>query len=168
MKKIAFTAVMLASLSAFAGDPAAAAAKPTPSPAFDKLKALVGEWKTDGEQPTTVTYKLASNESALIETMMPGTPHEMITVYHRDNDKVAMTHYCAGGNQPHMAAKKLDGEKLKFDLVRVGNIPNPKTAEFMSGLTITFKDGDHVTQEWLFKKGTKTEPKKFELTRATN
>ena len=46
---------------------------------------------------------------------MPGTDHEMVSVYHADGKDVVMTHYCAFGNQPKM---KLDpaskDNELKF------------------------------------------------------
>jgi hypothetical protein len=172
MKKTIVSLALTFAASAFAGDPSAkpgeghAMPQQPPLPMFEKMKTLVGEWKTSGDQPHTITYRLASNDSALIETIMPGSPHEMITVYHRDNDKVSMTHYCASGNQPQMTAKKLDGDKMKFDLVRVSNMPNQKKGMMMSALTMTFKDADHVVQEWTSRKDGKAgDPMTFDLTR---
>ena len=77
----------------------------------DRLKTLAGEWRgTMGQrgkgEETTVTYRLIANNSALAETLFPGTPHEMITVYHLDSDKLLLTHYCTAGNQPTLALTK--------------------------------------------------------------
>ena len=41
------------------------------------------------------------------ETLFPGTPNEMISMYHLADGQLVMTHYCAMGNQPRM---KLDAQ----------------------------------------------------------
>src|SRR6185295_4096962 len=56
------------------------------------------------DKELVVTYKVVSNGSAVCETLFPGSPEEMITMYHLDGDKLTATHYCAMGNQPRMQA----------------------------------------------------------------
>src|SRR5204863_9211641 len=75
------------------------------SPEFQQLKQLVGNWKGMHQEPgakqptpTQVTFKLTAAGSAVEETLMQGTPHEMVDMYHDENGKLAMTHYCAIGN----------------------------------------------------------------------
>jgi hypothetical protein len=41
------------------------------------------------------------------ETLFPGTPHEMISMYHLVDGELLLTHYCAMANQPRM---RLDRE----------------------------------------------------------
>ena len=58
---------------------------------------------------------------ALVESMDPGTPRSMVTVYYPDSEKVTMTDYCAERNQPRMVgtrdakARSLAGRGLPQD-----------------------------------------------------
>ena len=82
-----------------------------PPHAFDRLKSLVGEWVAAEDSPNFKRGELVSRceltggGSALIDTLFPGKPYEMTAVYHRDGADLALTHYCASGNQPHMRAR---------------------------------------------------------------
>jgi len=90
-------------------DPGAAPAEP-PSPAFERLKSLAGEWTgTAGgsgdmkNMPTRASIRVVSAGSAVMLTTDPGGPHEMVTLIHRDDGGVLVaTHYCAAQNQPRM------------------------------------------------------------------
>ena len=53
-------------------------------------------------QAATVTYRVASGGSVVEETLFPGTPHEMISMYHLVDGELVLTHYCAMANQPRM------------------------------------------------------------------
>ena len=72
------------------------------------MKALEGKWVNvdDNGKPTgkTVEYRLTAGSGTVVETLMAGTPHEMITVYHMDGDSLMLTHYCMLQNQPRMRA----------------------------------------------------------------
>ncbi|HUN66595.1 MAG TPA: hypothetical protein VMW43_10885 [Bacteroidota bacterium] len=133
----------------------------TPStPQFDRLKALAGSWKATDEEGKTVlaTYKIVSNGTALMESLdMADHADAMITMYHLDGGRVLLTHYCSMGNQPRMrAAKSTPGDStLTFSFVDATNLPDRKDAH-MSGLVVTFTDGDHFTQRWTMEKDGKT------------
>ena len=77
---------------------------------FDRMKLLAGEWVAAEDGPMfkrgalVSRYVLTGGGTALVDTLFPGAPHEMTTVYHRDGADLALTHYCAGGNQPRMRA----------------------------------------------------------------
>jgi hypothetical protein len=45
--------------------------------------------------PVRVEYRVTGAGSAVVETLFPGTPHEMVTVYHARKGVLCMTHYCA-------------------------------------------------------------------------
>ena len=47
-------------------------------------------------------FKISAAGTVVMETMGPGSEHEMINMYHLDGDDLVLTHYCAGGNQPTM------------------------------------------------------------------
>jgi hypothetical protein len=140
--------------------------------AFDRIKGLAGTWEgTAGEGkdafPVTVQYRVTANGTAVMETLFPGTPHEMVTIYTRDGDGVVLTHYCAEGNQPLM---KLDASTSKPDELRFafagGNNIDPATTTHMHELTLHLLNGDHLQSDWtLFKEGKKERTEAFHFAR---
>jgi hypothetical protein len=153
----------------------AAEAPPKPhkgSDAFERMKPLVGTWKASadtGKGPTEVAveYRLVAAGSALKERLFPGTPHEMITMYHDRNGKLSLTHYCAMANQPAMTLKSADDRTLHLDFDKVCGI-NPKTERHMHSLKVTFIDADTFRQDWTHYDGGKPveKPTSFTFKRA--
>lgn len=129
---------------------------------FDTLKKLVGTWEGTtkmGDQDTqaTVIYKLTSGGTAITEQMMPGTPQEMITVYHKEGKSLGMTHYCALGNQPHMQLKKADERSVAFEMQKPIGVTSMKESH-MHAVTLTLEDENTLKQEWVnFEGGKKKE-----------
>jgi hypothetical protein len=133
--------------------------------AFARLKTLAGTWKGQlvaaqeaakkkehaetHPAESTVTYRLTGAGSALVETMLPGTNHEMVSVYHLDGPDLRMTHYCAMGNQPRV---KLDRVHSRPDhLIFVfdgGSNLNPAKDIHIHGLEVTFHEDGRVTSAW--------------------
>jgi hypothetical protein len=80
--------------------------------AFEFLKTLTGEWERSasdhehGSSSRSVTYKVTAAGSSVMETIYPGDPSEMITIYHMDGDDLLLTHYCALQNAPVMKFEK--------------------------------------------------------------
>lgn len=152
--------------------PAATWAKPdtTAKQTFKKMKTLVGKWEGkmgEGAQsmPATVEYKLTGSDTALVETLGPGSPFEMVSVYHMDGDSLVMTHYCGAGNQPFMKLKPgKDANVAFFDFVRGSNM---KPGDMhMHRVTFTFDGPDHVVSVWQsFKDGKPGEKAKFDFHR---
>jgi hypothetical protein len=137
---------------------------------FERMKTLAGAWEGlsmmgKEEQKVRVEYRLTGGGSAIVETISPNTPHEMVTVYYDDNGKLTMTHYCALRNQPRMGIKSSGGKELAFDFTGGSNI-DPKKDAHMHSLTIIFEDNDHITQKWtLFEEGKEKGVTTFSLTR---
>ena len=72
----------------------------------------------------------------------------MVTVIHQDGDDLALTHYCALGNQPHMKTKrKTDGDKIAFKFASASNLKSEKEMH-MHDVTYTFVDKDTLKAEW--------------------
>jgi hypothetical protein len=125
------------------------------SPGFERFKELAGEWvgKTDkpehgAEGGLRAVFKVTSAGSAVEETMMPGTEHEMINMIHPDGDDIVLTHYCAIGNQPEMKAPdKIEGKDVAFKFVRGSNMKSP-TEMHMHSVTYTFVDKDTLKTKW--------------------
>lgn len=129
---------------------------------FDRLKTLAGEWEaTTSEGKSRVVYKLISNGTALMETIVN---ENMVTIYHPDGGAVLMTHYCAVGNQPRMRAQASQGNTISFKFVDAANLKG-STDGYMTGLVIKFVDANHVTQEWTWKAGGKETTSTFDLQR---
>lgn len=135
---------------------------------FDAMKKLEGSWKQVNKDGTTTYLSLSvvSGGSAILEQMTgkDRTRVSMTSVYHLDGDALVMTHYSGQGNQPRMRAGLIEPHKVKFESYEVLNLKTP-TASHMSSVTFTFKDNDHLTQEWTNKEGSKESRIVFELTR---
>jgi len=126
-----------------------AGAGPDPG-GLEKLKTLVGEWEgknREGES-SHASYEIASDGSAVVEKLGSGTMHSMVTVYHKDGDRLMLTHYCGVGNQPRMRSEKAsEPGVLRFAFVDATNLQSPD-AGHMHRLALRFRDADHLTQEW--------------------
>lgn len=137
---------------------------------FDKLKALVGTWKGTAVKngktmEVTNTFQLTSGGSAIIEKIGEGADNEMISVYCAEGGKMTMTHYCSVGNHPKMVLKKTGDNEMDFEMKGTTGLGSAKEMH-MHGMTITWKDADHITESWyLYSGGKKQASCPFELTR---
>jgi hypothetical protein len=119
---------------------------------FEQLKQLAGEWEGqevgNAANKFTVSYKVTSGGSAIVETIGSGTDHEMVTIIHRDGDDLLLTHYCMLGNQPQMKAPgKGEDEKIVFKFVRATNLKSDKDM-YMHDVTYTIVNKDTIKSEW--------------------
>ncbi len=141
----AATLFLLAGLNAHAETPKAL----TSADAFARLKALDGTWKgKSAEIPElTVTYHVTGGGTTVQETLFPGTPHEMITMYTLDGGDLVATHYCAAGNQPSLRynpAKSSD-VRLIFDFVAVRG---PSSHGYMHDAVLELTGADTMESQW--------------------
>ena len=118
----ALPALVLVAGAAFAGGPGAA------SPGLDRFKSLAGEWVAAEDGPMSkkgdlvARYVVTAGGSAVVETILPGQEHEMVTVYTADGSDVVLTHYCMEGNQPRMRAKSPSAARVAFTFDGGANI----------------------------------------------
>jgi len=139
--------------------------------AFALLKGLAGEWQgkvTDREKgpAVSVTYRVTANGSAVLETLFPGTDHEMLTLYHLDNGKLVLTHYCAMGNQPRMELDPAsNANRLVFAFAGGTNLDPAKDIHMHQG-RIGLVAPERLENEWdVFRDGAKINTNKFFLER---
>lgn len=127
----------------------AGAATSEQAAAFERIKALAGEWEsTDPEHPGTTIFTVSSAGSVVREIMLPGTSHEMTNVYHMDGPDLVMTHYCAVGNQPRLrAVAGGPPDELHFHTDSVTNLHDPNDT-YMGRMTLLFLDQDRIRQVW--------------------
>jgi hypothetical protein len=169
MKSILVSILAFFSVNAIAGGDHSMPAPSVPKE-FESLKALVGTWQgktimNGKEESATVSYKLTSGGTAIVETLGEGTPHEMVTVYSARKNKIFMTHYCAIGNQPEMSLKKAAANSYVFEMNGHAGIDDPKEMH-MHALTLTLTDPNHLKQEWTnFNNNKKADIAVFDFTR---
>ena len=152
-RNAALGALVLAGVSAAASAQAPGkASQPVPA-AFEKLKALDGEWVAaeDGEMSRkgdlVARYAVTAAGTAVVETVFPGSPYEMVTVYHPDGADLVLTHYCMEGNQPRMWARDAQGSRLAFAYDGGTNI-DPKRDRHMHQAILEFLEGQ-VARIWI-------------------
>ena len=128
------------------------------SPEFERLKAMAGRWEGDmpegehadgkgkGMMPHySADIRVSANGSAIIERSFPGTPMEMVSVYHDRDGELHMTHYCAFGNQPQMGLTSVEDGVINLDLIE-GSVD--LGSPHMHSVSIAFNGGDEMAQTW--------------------
>jgi hypothetical protein len=83
----------------------------------------------------------------VVETLFPGAPHEVTTIYHRDGNDMVLTHDCAGGNQPRMRARTVDRNTVAFEFDG-GTHFNPAVDPHMHEAQIEFISADEIRAHW--------------------
>jgi hypothetical protein len=144
-------ALMLALSGMSHGGDKAAPKLPAPptNAALEKMKKLAGTWllaDKDGKPTDQVAsiIKVTAGGSAVHETLFPGQPHEMISVYTVDGPDLIMTHYCVLGNQPRMKADaKSPANQIVFRFAGGANL-DPKKDKHMHEATLTIVDDDRL------------------------
>jgi len=149
--------VLLSSLALAASSPAAQA--------FEKMKALAGEWHgtMDDGKPITLSLASTSGNSVLMQT---DHTNDMLTMFHLNGDRLMLTHYCDMGDQPRMVANiSPDGKTVSFNFLDVTNLASPDMP-YMRRLILNITDADHFSEQLFYrnKKG-KEVGMTFSLTR---
>jgi hypothetical protein len=143
---------------------------------FERIKSLAGDWSGQGTGgaesfPVEVNYRVTGGGSAVEETLFRGTPHEMITMYHLDGDRLMLTHYCAAGNQPRMIATDSstsgDATTIRFGFAGATNLASPSDGH-MHDAEMTIEGKDKIRTRWTYYENEKpNHDARFELTRKT-
>jgi hypothetical protein len=152
------TALGIAALAALAVAAGAAATADTvtpraPSPALEQFKALAGDWVAaeDGDMvkkgDLVARYAVTASGSAVVETVFPGSTHEMVTVYHADGPDLVLTHFCTEGNQPRMRARAAAGSRFEFAYDGGSNI-DPARDRHMHSATVELVGADEIRSVW--------------------
>jgi hypothetical protein len=160
------TLFTLGSIAVFAGEQLSKIEK---SPAYDKMKTLVGSWEgtaNEGSQKvsTQARFKLVSDDSVLASWLGEDTPHEMITMFHMDGNELMATHYCAAHNQPRMVlAAGGDPNRLVFKFKDGTNIQ--PDAGHMQQVAFIFDGPNHHIEEWTYLQNGKEDTTRFDFRR---
>ena len=119
------------------------------NPAFETMKKLAGTWVAadEGGKPTDQVMsiiKVTSGGSAVHETLFPGQPHEMVSIYTVDGPDLVMTHFCVLGNQPRLKAdSQSPANQICFQFAGGSNL-DPTKDKHMHSATLTIVDDSHI------------------------
>ena len=122
---------------------------PKTNAGLEKMKKLAGTWMVadkDGKATDQVAsiIKVSAGGSAVVETLYPGQPMEMVSVYTADGADLVMTHYCVLGNQPRLKADpKSPSNQIVFKFTGGGNL-DPAKDKHMHDATLTIVDEDRI------------------------
>lgn len=137
---------------------------------FEKLKSLAGEWEgktVEGgkELPTTTSFRLVSDGSALMNVLAVGTPHEMVTMFHMDGSDLLATHYCAAHNQPRFrCVSSPEPNIVAFEFKDATNLSGP-AAPHMVRVKFTLLDPNHHVEDWTFLANGQTNTRRLDFHR---
>ena len=121
---------------------------------FEALKKLAGDWVEIGpdSKPTdkvVSSFRVTAAGSVLKETLFPGTPKEMVTMYHLDGPDLVLTHYCALANQPRMRAEAAqETNRFVFRFIGGTNLRSEADSH-MHQVTFTMPSDDRLQAEWV-------------------
>src|SRR5262245_6888920 len=122
---------------------------PPTNAALEKMKKLDGTWllaDKDGKPTDQIAsiIKVTAGGSAIHETLFPGQPHEMVSIYTVEGSDLVMTHYCVLGNQPRTKADpKSPANQIVFRFAGGANL-DPKKDKHMHEATLTIVDDDRL------------------------
>lgn len=133
---------------------------------LDRFKSMAGAW--EGKSPAgyanEVTYQLMAGGTAVMGEIHNGSG-DMTSLFYVDTDRLLMTHFCPGGNQPRMTATiSPDLKVVSFDFLDATNLPAP-TAGHMHRVVYLFSDEDHYSEEWTWKQEGKEARFHYEMQR---
>jgi hypothetical protein len=138
------------SVAIYGDDKSSAKLPPPPTnAALEKMKKLAGTWLIagpDGKATDQIAsiIKVTAGGSAVHETLFPGQPQEMISLYTADGPDLILTHYCVLGNQPRLKADpNSPANQIVFLFVGGSNL-DPKKDKHMHDATLTIIDDDHL------------------------
>ena len=134
--------------------------------AFAAIKNMPGTWEGNTPKgPVQVIFKVTGRGSSVMSEIVG--QEDMISMFHMDGNRLLLTHYCAVGNQPRMAASvSPDGKTFTFTYVDATNLASPE-AGHMQRMVLTLLDENHHTEDWTYMMpGDKPVHAHFELQRA--
>lgn len=126
--------------------------KPRPQAAFEKLKALAGDWEGKSTKGWTekISYQVIAGGSVLMEVSYGAHPNEwMATMFHMDGEHLMLTHYCVAKNQPRLRATEIsdDLSSITFTFLDATNLTN-RDKGHMDKCVIRLSGADAFTSRW--------------------
>jgi hypothetical protein len=122
-----------------------------------QLKGLAGDWVSAKEDDTKgkvlLSYRVTAGGSTVIETEFPGTPMEMVSVYHLDGKELVMTHFCMLKNQPRFRARAGDKDGVIHLEFTGGSNIDPKKDHHVYRGQVEIVSKDRLNSKWWMRGG---------------
>ena len=165
--------LLLLSAAALAADDDSAQAPAAPDQvvydadsAFAFLKSMAGSWEGQAREhdhhatadARRVEVRTSAAGSAVIQTLYPGQPMEMLNVFHMDGDQLLFTHYCAAQNAPVMKFEKSDQPGVIKFVFDGGTNFDPAVDVHAHEGSFQVKDKDTVASSFVTWAGGKPQP----------
>ena len=147
---LVLTLVLTLSTTGYGDDkPGAKLPAPRTNAGLEKMKKLAGTWVAadkDGKATDQVVsvIKVTAGGSVVHETLFPGQPLEMVSIYTAEGPDLILTHYCMLGNQPRMKAEpNSSSNQIVFRFAGGANL-NPAKDKHMHEATLTIVSDDRI------------------------
>ena len=114
------------------------------------LKGLEGKWEVQGGKEGLFGWEfdLTSRGNVIIERLKVGTPTEMTTIYHLDEENLIGKHYCQLQNQPNLSA--VNSEKQgDLHFLCNGTVGNTHSHDELHMHGIHFQKKDSSLMIWM-------------------
>ena len=141
--------------------------------AFARMKQLAGEYEAaiSGDQGTTtrVVYEVTAGGHALLEKLNDGGDPEMVSMYYLEGEDLALVHYCAIGNRPHLRLDRTTStiDELRFEWDGTATDVDPAKDAHIHAARFRFPDAATTETEWVFwKDGKEDHTKTFVMVKA--
>ena len=122
---------------------------------FSRIKSLAGNWQWAPDLAPELaglvaTYRITAGGTVVLETLFPGDPFEMVTMYHLDGNQLICTHYSTAGNQPSMRAQSGDPtQPIRFTCIGATGVASERDDHMHRMSFLNIYHGELVTS-WSF------------------
>jgi hypothetical protein len=160
MKTIGFGCVWFAAALAAAanatngggGDGSVPAKAELSRAAFERFRALEGEWEGRSTKGwvETLRYRTIAAGSTVLETSFEAHPgEEMATTFFMDGDRLMLIHYCVAKNAPRLEATAFEdgGRTVVFTFLDGANLPT-RDRGHMDRAVFSFESPGRVRSRW--------------------
>lgn len=139
--------------------------------AFEEFKSMSGKWagqSHDGRKIVSQWQVIAAGSVVMYDSEFDAHPGEkMVTMFHLDNGRLMLTHYCVANNQPRLVATEFspDGKKVTFTYLDGTNLRD-RNQGHMDKVVWEFPDADTRTSQWTwYANGKESWMESFRMTR---
>jgi hypothetical protein len=122
--------------------------------AFEKLKALEGDWDSYSTKGWSgdMSLRVIARGSAIVATSHFEEAHPgetMLSVFHLDGDRLLLTHYCVARNQPRLEATEIgpDLATIRFTFRDATNLSS-RDAGHMDKAVYRIEGLDRFASRW--------------------
>ena len=132
---------------------------------FVRLAKLVGEWNNaeKPDSPLRIRFALTAGGTVLQESWMVGDRLHSLTIYHRDGDRLALTHYCPQGNQPTLAQTE-SGQSIGFTFRSASDL-DMATEGYLHDLSFDLSNPDRPIRREVYRSSNGDDPSVLVLER---